>query len=86
MRKPAIVLMSLVALGFSSAAFAATSNVATGTIKSLDSKAMTLTLSNGQIYHLPRNFKLASLKAGEKVKVTWSMKGKDYDATAIAVQ
>jgi hypothetical protein len=85
MRKSVIAVASLAIISFSTAAFAATSYDTSGTIRSLDSKAMTLTLSNGRIYHLPTGFKVASFKPGEKVKLTYSMKGKEYDASKVTM-
>lgn len=68
------------AISLSSAAFAAT---ATGTIQSMNSKAMTLTLNKGRSYMLPAGFKAANLKVGEKVKVAYHMVGKKHEATTV---
>ncbi|MCC0029484.1 MAG: DUF1344 domain-containing protein [Brucellaceae bacterium] len=48
---------------------------ATGTVKAYDTKAMTLTLDNGDRYTLPQSFKDPGLKVGEKVKISWDMQG-----------
>ena len=42
---------------------------ASGTVKSYDSKAMTLTLADGNTYTLPKKFKDPGLRNGEKVAV-----------------
>lgn len=42
----------------------------TGTIKSIDSAAMMITLDNGKSFKLPATVKITDWKVGEKVKVT----------------
>jgi hypothetical protein len=69
------------AISLSSAAFAASTT--TGTIRTLDTKAMTLTLKDGTSYRLPVGFKDPGLKVGEKVKVAYEMIGKKHQATAV---
>lgn len=54
-----------------------------GVIKSIDAKAMTVTLAGGKVYHLPAGFNVAGFKVGEKVQVTWSAKGKLHEATGM---
>lgn len=83
MRKILFPAVATVLLATSIGAFAAGSP-STGAIKAIDSKAMTITLDNGIAYKLPAGFKLAGLKVGEKVAVTWTMKGTEYDATKVA--
>ncbi len=78
---PAIVAASLVAAPF---AFAAES--ATGTVKSFDMKAHTLTLDSGITYQLPAGFKDPGLKKGEAVKVSWDMKGGKHQAESVTIQ
>ena len=72
-------------LGFGSAAMAA-GTAATGVIKSIDAKAMTVTMVDGVIYTLPLGFKIADFKVGEKVALTWELKGlaKDIDTMVAA--
>lgn len=48
--------------------------VVSGTIKAMDSKALTVTLQDGTFYTLPTGFKLDGFKTGEKVTLTWAMK------------
>jgi Cu/Ag efflux protein CusF len=81
MRKLLVPLTLAAAVGFSGVAFAATS--AQGMIKSIDSKAETITLSDGHTYQLPKGFKLDSFKVGEKVSVLWEMKGGKYEASEV---
>ncbi len=64
---PAAVALSMLA---GTTAFAA-AQTATGAIKSIDAKQATITLADGQIYQLPKNFDAKSLKKGEKVSVTF---------------
>jgi hypothetical protein len=73
-------LIIISAISLSSAAFAATT---TGTIRALDTKAMTLTLKDGTSYRLPAGFKGPGLKVGEKVTVAYEMIGKKHQATAV---
>jgi hypothetical protein len=65
-------------------ALAATQN-ASGVVRSVDSKAMTLTLDDGVTYHLPKGFKDPGLKAGEKVSVSWEMKAGQHDAETVKI-
>lgn len=83
MRSFALPLVFLAAMGSAGIAFAATT--AEGTIKAIDMKAHTLTLSDGIVYTLPVGFKDPGLKVGEKVAVTWAMKGTLHEATAVTV-
>ena len=69
----ASALIVTAALGLGSAAFAATNTA--GTIKSIDAKAGSVTLQDGTVYMLPAGFKLDTFKAGEKVSISWDLKG-----------
>lgn len=71
-------------LATSSLGFAAAHT--TGTVKSYDAKAMTLTLQDGSTYVLQKGFKDPGLKSGEKVRVSWDMKGADKIADRIAIR
>jgi diphthamide biosynthesis methyltransferase len=78
-----IVTHALIAgMSFAGAAFAATSH-ATGAIKALDAKALTVTLADGTTYHLPAGFKLGAFKVGEKVSIAWEAKGALHEATGM---
>lgn len=72
--KFASILLLTAALGIGSAAFSA-GTAASGTIKSIDTKAMTVTLADGSVYELPAGFMLTYFKVGEKVTLTWEQKG-----------
>ena len=84
MRKVLIPAVAVAFLATSIGAFAADAS-ATGAIKSIDDKAMTITLDGGAVYKLPAGFKLADLKVGEKVVVTWVLKGAEHDAVTVAM-
>lgn len=58
---------------------------ATGTVKTFDGKAMTLTLADGTTYALAKGFKDPGLKAGEKVSVSWDMTGKSRTAESVTI-
>lgn len=55
----------------------------TGTIKSIDTTAMTLTLNDGTVYYLPKGFNASSLRAGEKVQISWNMQNGQHDAVTV---
>jgi Cu/Ag efflux protein CusF len=82
MRSKILPVALIASLTLAGAAFAAATDV-TGTIKKIDTKAMTVTLSNGTTYHLPAGFKIAGFKTGEKVTVTSEMKGALHEATGM---
>lgn len=56
----------------------------TGTIKSIDATAATITLDNGKVYKLPASVKTADWKVGEKVKATYDYKNGQLTITALA--
>ena len=101
MRKLALPLMIVAALGATSA-MAATApakpamtkpavtapapTVTNGTIKAINAKAETVTLDNKTVYYFPAKFDLSKVKVGEKVAITWTAKGKKDMASAIAAQ
>jgi Protein of unknown function (DUF1344) len=67
-------------LGAATAAFAAE---ATGTVKSINMKKDNVTMTNGATYAAGKGLDLSTLKVGEMVAVTYSMKGTAMEATAI---
>lgn len=82
MRNFLLPLTLAAAVGLSGAGFAA-GTAATGTIKSIDVKAETVTLQDGKTYQLPSGFKLDAFKVGEKVSLMWEMKGGKYEASEL---
>ncbi|WP_333794403.1 DUF1344 domain-containing protein [Hyphomicrobium sp.] len=66
----------------STAALAAT-HTRTGAVKSADSAKHELTLSNGDTFQVGSSVKLNTLKTGEKVAVTYEMKGGKMVASKI---
>jgi opacity protein-like surface antigen len=75
MRKSLLTLAFLGATLMSTAAFADT-NV-TGVIKSIDAKTHMLTLADGTTYMIPKTMKADKFKVGEKVTLSWDLKGTD---------
>ena len=71
-------------LATSSLVFAATTHTS-GTVKSYDSHAMTLTLADGSTYTLKKGVKAPALKAGEKVTVSWDMSGSKKIADKVTI-
>ena len=96
MRKFALPLMIVAALGASSAMAATTTakpapakpvpaapTVTDGTIKALSAKACTVTLDNKTTYYFAAKCDFSKLKVGEKVAITWTAKGKKDMASKI---
>lgn len=65
---------------FAGAAFAQS---VTNTVKNVDTKNHTLTLSNGETFHLPRNYNLSRIKSGEKVTINYKKRGNQMEATEV---
>ncbi|MGV8986989.1 MAG: DUF1344 domain-containing protein [Cypionkella sp.] len=82
MRSKFLPLVLIAGVAFGGAAFAAGADTS-GAIKSIDTKAMTVTLADGTTYHLPAGFKLGAFKVGEKVTITSETKGTLHEATAM---
>ena len=82
MRSNTLPLVLIASLGLGGIAMAASTDT-TGVIKSIDEKAMTVALEDGTIYHLPAGYDLKPFKVGEKVVVSWEMKGTLKEATAL---
>ena len=83
MRKSVIALAAAALFGVVSIAAAAD---VTGTIKSIDPSAATVTLDNGQTFALSATLKsqAANWKVGDKVKVTFEGTGAKMSATAVS--
>ena len=84
MRRILFPAAAIALMASSLGAFAADTHT-TGVIKSVDIKAMTLTLEDGTTYVLPAGFKDPGLKAGVKVDVAWQMKNSKHDADAVTI-
>jgi curli biogenesis system outer membrane secretion channel CsgG len=94
MRKLALPLLIVVALGATSAMAATTTpttpakpavapTVTNGMIKALSAKACTVTLDNKTTYYFAAKCDFSKLKVGEKVAITWTPKGKKDLASKI---
>lgn len=70
--KPQILMAAMLALAPMSPAFAAQSS---GTITAISKNADTITLSDGKTYTLPEGIEDTRLKVGEKVQLTYSIRG-----------
>jgi len=84
MRKLIVSATAAALLASGSVAFAAVKHT-TGTIKSYDGTALSLVLDDGSTFTLPKTFKDPGLKAGEKVRVSWDMSGKNKIAEAVRI-
>lgn len=80
------LMSALCALAILTGAAAAMAADVTGTIKSIDTKAMTFTLDNGATYKAEKSVKLSSLRIGEKVKVAYEMKYGVNEASSVRAQ
>ena len=85
MRKSLFLAGSLGAMILASAAIAATMD-ASGVIKTIDTKANTITLADGKTYVLPSGFAINTLKTGEKVALVYDMKNNKMVATSVKAQ
>jgi hypothetical protein len=70
-RSPISAAVIVLAVASSTTAFAATT---TGTITSVNQKSDSITLSDGKTFTLPEGIEAETLKPGEKVIVTYTMK------------
>lgn len=84
MRKLLVPAAAAALLATSALTFAATQHT-TGTLKTYDAKAQSITLADGSTYMLPKTFKDPGLKAGEKVSVNWEMKGSTKSADTVTI-
>lgn len=82
MRSNTLALALIASLGLGSAVLAASTDTR-GVIKSIDEKTMTVVLEDGTTYHLPAGFDVKPFKPGEKVVVSWEMKGTLKEASAL---
>ncbi|MER8595819.1 MULTISPECIES: DUF1344 domain-containing protein [unclassified Mesorhizobium] len=71
MKKSVIATAMVLALASSTGAFA---KATTGTIASVDKSGDSITLSDGKTFILPEGIEAETLKVGEKVVVTYSIK------------
>ena len=85
MRSKLIPLVLVASMSFGAVAFAAATETKRA-IKAIDEKAMTVTLEDGTTYHLPAGFKLAELKVGEKVVISWEAMGKVNEASGVKAE
>ena len=76
---PAVLAVTFGLTGLAMAAPSAT----LGKIKAIDHAGMTLTLSDGTVYGLPKGFDASKLKVGEKVSVAWEMYDGKHAASAV---
>ncbi|WP_245478177.1 MULTISPECIES: DUF1344 domain-containing protein [unclassified Mesorhizobium] len=84
MRKLIVTAATAALLASGGAAFAAVKHT-TGTVKSFDGTAMSLVLDDGSTFTLSKAFKDPGLQAGEKVRVSWDMSGKNKVAEAVKI-
>ncbi|WP_157944564.1 DUF1344 domain-containing protein [Mangrovicella endophytica] len=80
MKRLVVSATVLSALLVSGGAFAAT---ATGTVKAMDVSKHTVTLKNGETFTVAPSVKLSTLKAGEKVSITYTKSGTAMSASKI---
>ncbi|MGO4835182.1 DUF1344 domain-containing protein [Rhizobiaceae sp. 2RAB30] len=76
----ALPLLTATAILIATGAYAAEMS---GDIKSMDSKARTMTLMNGQMFEVPKSVDMDSLNTAERVKVTYHQSHGKHMATRI---
>ncbi|TAV64731.1 DUF1344 domain-containing protein [Rhizobium leguminosarum] len=81
--KPQIFMAAMLTLAPMSAAFAAETS---GTITAIRKNADTITLSDGKTYNLPEGIEDTRLRVGEKVQLTYTMKGGNAVVSHLAPQ
>jgi hypothetical protein len=81
MRK-SLITAALAATFVAGAALAADQSD-TGAIKTIDQAKHQLTLADGKVFQLPTAWESTGFKAGDKVKVTYEMKGSQMVASAV---
>lgn len=83
MKRMILPLLTAAAMLTAAGAYAAQTS---GDIKSMDTKARTVTLANGRTFHLPESYDMGKLNTSEKVKVTYHNRHGRHMATSIAPQ
>lgn len=81
---PIAVVLSMSGASFAMAA-TMTPTTTDGVIKSISTKHHHVTLVDGTVYTLPAHFNAKGLKAGEKVTISWEMKGKKHEVSSIVM-
>ena len=84
MRKMLRVFAAVGVLGMATLALAAEPvYTATGTIKSIDMLRHVVTLNDGSTYKVARGVNIGRMKAGQKVRLTYTGTGPAIEASAI---
>lgn len=81
MTRTILPILTAVAVLTATGAYAAQTS---GSIKSMDTKARTMTLANGRVFHLPPSYDMSKLSTNEKVIVTYHNRHGRHMATAAA--
>ena len=71
--RASFVPLTVAAIALSAMAAFAAETMTSGVVKSYDMKAQSLTLEDGSVYVISKDFKDPGLKAGEKVAVKWQV-------------
>ena len=66
-------LLAAASVGFMTATNAYAAET-TGTVRSVNTKSDSITLSDGKVYMLPEGIEAESIKVGERVKITFSQR------------
>ena len=79
-------MRKLLMAAIGAALFAATNAHAaetTGTVRSVNTKADSITMSDGKVYALPEGIEAESVRVGEKVKITFTSSHNQNRASAL---
>jgi len=81
------LIVPAIAVAFlATAPLALASQTTQGTVRHLDARAMTLSLSDGHIYHLPKGWSDPGIKAGDKVAISYGIKDSHRVAESVTAQ
>jgi hypothetical protein len=78
-----LITTPIVASILLSTAALATGTTAVGTVKSVDTNGDSITLNDGGVYILSEGFEAESFKPGQKVAISFKMKGGKMIATSV---
>lgn len=82
---PRVIALILVMIASAAPSLAAGTTTTKGSIKGLDPKACTVTLSDNTTYQFGKNCSLAKLRLGEQIAIVWKQTGTDRSAVQVFV-
>ena len=80
-----LLASTIIAASIAAAPLAFAAENATGTVKSIDLKAHSITLQDGMQFQLPTNFSDPAVKAGQKVQISYDLKSGKNEASTVKI-